>query len=285
MSGTELAIVFSMALVLVMATGVFAQTVVTDTSTSSDTWSNSAPASDFVESFILNGDFQSWTGDTGMPDHWTSWRSNPSGWINSRLHEVDMTVPWDATGQSNAMGWFIQHNGATHGPAYAGAYQHLTEIPAAGYYFVNASVTAYWVRDTGPYNSVAWYAVSDSSNPGEVEHWRELYADLFVCANAGNCTYAGRNETVWIEPGQYFHLRVAQKFPVLFSGTFFILDDVSIVRAGDETQMEAFDDPNGFYQWVKRSGHDDYTWHMGQESLPSDYTSHVIVRWSPHAPR
>ncbi len=143
------------------------------------------------------------------------------------------------------MGWFIQHSGAKEGGYYAGAVQQLTRIPVEGLYYVSISVTAFEDGKTGPYNSMAWYAISDSPTAAGVTDWRELFSDQFVCDNqAAVCNYVGRDETVSIKPGQYFHVMVGRKFPEFFGWTMFVIDDISIVAA-DGT----LDTANGFYNW------------------------------------
>ncbi len=154
-------------------------------------------------------------------------------------------MPANPEGINNAMGWFIQHSGAKEGGYYAGAVQQLTRIPVEGLYYVSISVTAFEDGKTGPYNSMAWYAISDSPNASEVTDWRELYPDQYVCSNGDAvCNYVGRDETVPIKPGQYFHVMVGRKFPEFFGWTMFVIDDISIVAA-DGTLGTA----NGFYNW------------------------------------
>ena len=99
-------------------------------------------------------------------------------------------------------------------------------------YYVSISVTAFEDGKTGPYNSMAWYSISDSPTAAGVTDWRELFSDQFVCDNqAAVCNYVGRDETVPIKPGQYFHVMVGRKFPEFFGWTMFVIDDISIVAA------------------------------------------------------
>lgn len=251
MKKSKLAIILGVLLVLALTTGAFAELVVTYTSdddmyseyTIEDTPERQAEAA--TNSVIDNGAFTQWGTALGPADPWTFWRDTKAGWTAGRLHEVDLALPANPEGINNAMGWFIQHSGAKEGGYYAGAVQQLTRIPVAGYYFVSISLTAFEDGKTGPYNSVAWYAISDSPSAAGVTDWRELYPDEYVCDNqAGVCNYVGRDETVWINPGQYFHVMVGRKFPEFFGWTMFVVDDISIVAADGTLNTQ-----NGFYNW------------------------------------
>jgi hypothetical protein len=225
-----------------------------------------------ANSVIENGDFTYWGMGLGPSDPWVFWRDSTAGWTAGRLHEFDLSHPANQEGVSNAMGWFIQHAGASSGGYYAGAYQQLMSIPVPGYYFVSVSTTAWEGGNTGPYNSIAWYAISDSADPAAVtaEQWKELFPDEFVCATGdGRCNYVGRDETVWINPGQYFHITVGRKFPEFFGHTMFVVDDISIVAADGTLDTE-----NGFYNWC--------------DGRPEDFKVHsgtcnnlTEVRWDP----
>ena len=251
MKKTKLAILFGVLLVLVLSASAFAELVVTYTSSDDmrseysieDSPARTADAE--ASSLIDNGAFTQWGTALGPSDPWVFWRDNRAGWTAGRLHEVDLALPANPEGINNAMGWFIQHSGAKEGGYYAGAVQQLTRIPVEGLYYVSISVTAFEGGNTGPYNSMAWYAISDSPNASEVTDWRELYPDQFVCTNGDAvCNYVGRDETVPIKPGQYFHIMVGRKFPEFFGWTMFVIDDISIVAA-DGTLGTA----NGFYNW------------------------------------
>jgi hypothetical protein len=251
MTKARLAIILGVLLVLALTASAFAELVVTYTSsedmrsefTIQDTEERIAQAT--TNSLIDNGAFTQWGTTLGPSDPWTFWRDTTAGWTAGRLHEVDLALPANPEGINNAMGWFIQHSGAKEGGYYAGAHQQLTRIPVAGNYYVSVSTTAFSDGKTGPYNSVAWYAISDSPEPSAVTDWRELFPDEDVCVNGdGVCNYVGRDETVWINPGQYFHLMVGRKFPEFFGWTMFVIDDISIVAA-DGT----LDTANGFYNW------------------------------------
>lgn len=251
MKKTKLAVLFGVLLVLALSASAFAGLVVTYTSSDDmrseynieDTPARTADAE--ASSLIDNGAFTQWGTTLGPADPWVFWRDNTAGWTAGRLHEVDLALPANPEGINNAMGWFIQHSGAKEGGYYAGAVQQLTRIPVEGLYYVSISLTAFEGGNTGPYNSMAWYSISDSPNAAEVTDWRELYPDQFVCTNGDAvCNYVGRDETVTIKPGQYFHVMVGRKFPEFFGWTMFVIDDISIVAA-DGTLGTA----NGFYNW------------------------------------
>lgn len=281
MKKPKVAILFGVLLVLALTASAFAELVVTYSSTD-DTWSEytiqdtpEREAEAATNSLIDNGAFTKWGTTLGPSDPWTFWRDTTAGWTAGRLHEVDLALPANPDGINNAMGWFIQHSGAKEGGYYAGAYQQLTRIPAAGLYYVSVSTTAFSDGKTGPYNSVAWYAISDSANPAEVNDWRELFPDQFVCPNGdGVCNYVGRDETVQINPNQYFHLMVGRKFPEFLGWTMFIIDDISIVAADGTPNTE-----NGFYNWC--------------DGRPEDFKVHedtgcgntTTIHWDPNQTR
>ncbi len=251
MKKSKYAILFGILLLLVLSVSAFAELVVTYTS-SDDMWSEytiqdtpARVADAEASSLIDNGAFTQWGTTLGPADPWTFWRDTTAGWTAGRLQEVDLALPANPEGINNAMGWFIQHSGAKEGGYYAGAVQQLNRIPVEGLYYVSISVTAFEGGNTGPYNSMAWYAISDSPTAAGVTDWRELYPDQFVCSNGDAvCNYVGRDETVTIKPGQYFHVMVGRKFPEFFGWTMFVIDDISIVAA-DGTLGTA----NGFYNW------------------------------------
>ncbi|MEZ4516806.1 MAG: hypothetical protein R3C44_08200 [Chloroflexota bacterium] len=253
MNKAKLAIILGVLLVIGLTASAFAELVVTYTS-SDDAYSEYTPdrSKDASASLIDNGDFTVWGTDLGPSDPWVFWRDNKAGWTAGRLNEFDLALPANPEGINNAMGWFIQNSGATEGGYYAGAHQQLTRIPAPGHYYVSISATAFEDGRTGPYNSMAWYAISDEENPGMVTDWRELYPDQYVCDNGDEvCNYVGRDETVQINPGQYFHIMVGRKFPEFFGWTMFVIDDVSIVAADGTT-----DTSNGFFNWCNASPED-----------------------------
>jgi len=253
MNKAKLAIILGVLLVVALTASAFAELVVTYTSTD-DTYSEITTArdKDASASLIDNGDFTVWGTSLGPSDPWVFWRDNKAGWTAGRLHEVDLALPANPEGINNAMGWFIQHSGAPEGGYYAGAHQQLNRIPATGLYYVSVSLTAFEGGNTGPYNSVAWYAISNEENPALVTEWKELFPDQFVCDNQAEvCNYVGRDETVSISPGQYFHVQVGRKFPEFFGWTMFIVDDISIVAADGTTGTT-----NGFYNWCNASPED-----------------------------
>lgn len=285
MSKTKIAVLLSLLLVVAVTASVFAELVVTYTSSEDgrseydvDEGDNDVErAARAANSVIENGDFTYWGTGLGPSDPWVFWRDNKAGWTAGRLHEFDLAHPANPDGISNAMGWFIQHAGAPSGGYYAGAYQQLNRIPVAGYYYVSISVSAWEEGNTGPYNSVAWYAISDSADPSAVaqEEWKELYPDQFVCTTGdGICNYVGRDETVWINPGQFFHVQVGRKFPEFFGSTMFIVDDISIVAANGTT-----DTVNGFYNWCDGRP-EDFKVHDGETC-----NNTTTIRWDPNALR
>ena len=276
MTKARLALLLGILLVLGLSASAFAELVVTYSSSDDtrseinieDTEERIAQAT--ANSLIDNGAFTQWGTTLGPADPWTFWRDTKAGWTAGRLHEVDLALPANPEGINNGMGWFIQHSGAKEGGYYAGAYQQLTRIPVAGLYYVSVSATAFSDGKTGPYNSVAWYAISDSPDPAAVTDWRELFPDQFVCDNGdGRCNYVGRDETVQINPGQYFHLQVGRKFPEFFGWTMFIIDDISIVAADGTLNTQ-----NGFYNWCNSRPED---W-KDHEGICTNYTE---VRWDP----
>jgi hypothetical protein len=253
MNKAKLAVILGVLLVVALTASAFAELVVTYSS-SDDTWSEYSPDRDrdATASLIDNGDFTTWGTALGPSDPWVFWRDNKAGWTAGRLHEVDLALPANPEGINNAMGWFVQHSGAPSGGYYAGAHQALTRIPSAGLYYVTVSLTAFEGGNTGPYNSVAWYAISDQEDPGLVTEWKELYPDQYVCDNLAEvCNYVGRDETVQIAPGQHFHVMVGRKFPEFFGWTMFIVDDISIVAADGTAGTE-----NGFFNWCNASPED-----------------------------
>jgi hypothetical protein len=253
MNKAKLAIMLGVLLVVALTASAFAELVVTYSSTD-DTYSEYSPDRDrdASASLIDNGDFTTWGTALGPSDPWVFWRDTTAGWTAGRLHEVDLALPANPDGINNAMGWFVQHSGAPEGGYYAGAHQQLNRIPSAGLYYVTVSLTAFEGGNTGPYNSVAWYAISNEENPSLVTEWKELYPDQFVCDNlAERCNYVGRDETVSIAPGQHFHVMVGRKFPEFFGWTMFIIDDISIVAADGTTGTE-----NGFFNWCNASPED-----------------------------
>jgi len=265
MSKAKIAIMLSVLLMIALTASVFAQLVVTYQSEDDAYSEYTIPDSEekvkeaAANSVITNGDFTKWGTELGPSDPWTFWSDNRAGWEAGRLSEFGLALPANADGINNAMGWFIRHTGAKEGGYYAGAYQQLTRIPAAGLYYVTVSTTAFSDGKTGPYNSIAWYAISDQSDPALVTEWRELFPDQFVCNNGDQvCNYVGRDETVPINPGQYFHLKVGRKFPEMNGWTQFVIDDISIVAADGTVGTE-----NGFFNWCNSSP-EDYKYHESE---------------------
>lgn len=223
-------------------------------------------------SYIYNGAFDDWAADG--PDGWTIWSDEKSGWEDARFSQVDLA---EGGGMNDALGFFMRNVGGDGG-YYAGAVQPLTRVTSAGYYFVSVSETIWYGGETGPYNSVAWYAISASASPAGVasSEWRELDPYTIQCHNSsGSCVYSGRDETVWIDPGTYFHLMVGMKFPFYNAWSFFVIDDISIVPAGGVE-----DTVNGFYDWVNDSP-EDVKWHFEEETCWD--CEPTQVEWDPEA--
>lgn len=243
---------------LLAVSSAFADAIVV---TYDDPSSNFTPPEGGNSSLIMNGDFSLW--ENGAPKYWTVNAPSKAGWENTHLAQADLGANY-ADGTNLAMGFFIRNIGGS-GSQIAYATQKLDMIPAQGHYVVNVSVTAFYDVATGPYNSVAWYAISDSEDPTKVTGWRELFPDTVVCRNsAQSCWYGGRHETVSIAPNQYFHLAASQKFPFFNSWTTYLFDDINIVAAGGEGKELG---TAGYYDWV----HADDT--------------RVTVRWNQYAPR
>jgi hypothetical protein len=258
MKKTKIALVISLVLVAIMATAAFADFTVVNYD---DTRSNFTPPEGNPDnSLIRNGDFLAWTG--GSPDHWTAWPENKAGW-EVHLANVDLShVANRPEGVNDGLGFFIRNIGGS-GSYSAGAWQHLDKISTSGQYVVNVSGTSWYGNQTGAYNTVAWYGIGDSESPSSVMQWRELYSDRFVCRNIDQvCNYIGRHETIMIEPGQYFHLKVTHKFPFFNSWSVWVLDDISIVPADGSKPATA-----GYYNWV------------------DERDNNVVIRWNRHAPR
>lgn len=261
-----------------------------------DTGGDHLPDTDgTLGSFIRNGDFNSWTGawdgpeDCGLvvSDHWCGWGDVKGGW-EAHMGPANMIWPWQDVqnaGTSMGLGLFIRHAGNGSGGYYAGVYQPLN-IPAADYYFINISESIWYNDDRGTaaYNSIAWYAISDTTSPYDASEWRELDPYTIQCPNSYEiCDYAGRDETIWLEPGQYLHLIVGHKFPVFNASTVFILDDVSLVSANADDPNA--NDPTGYYTWyydvIANPGYDDKC-HWGDLYCIGVVT---YVLWDQDAPR
>lgn len=255
----KLAVLLSLLLIVVMTSAAFADVTVVSYS---DTRSNFTPPEGNPDSSLIrNGDFSAWT--NGHPDSWTVWADSKEGWEDAHLANVDLShVANRPEGMNNALGFFVRNIGGS-GSYYAGAYQQLDKITSEGLYVVNVSGTSWYGNATAPYNTVAWYGIGDSSDPSSVSLWRELYSDRIVCPNTAQvCNYIGRDEAITIAPGQYFHLRVAHKFPYLNSWSTWVIDDISIVPADGSAAETA-----GYYNWVDE---DD---------------NNVVVQWNRNAPR
>ena len=199
------------------------------------------------DSLIRNGDFQAWI--EGQPAQWTLWADSKPGWEDAHVAQMDYAV--SPEGENLALGLFL-HNTGGEGEYYAGAYQQLDLLPQADHYWITTHVTMWGKGSTIPYNSVAWYGIGATADPASVAQWRELSPQPYPCPNAlGACIHVGRYETLYLEPGQYFHLRVAQHFPVVGAWTVFGLDDFSIVPAGGTLIEDGFW-PDALVTWDPR---------------------------------
>lgn len=257
-----------------------------DTASDFDSDSGEVPGS-----LIRNGAFDDWTGNNchsnaGLPDHWCVWPGPGSATTGWDVHAGQADMAFGGDGINDGLTFFIQTAGATSGGRAAGAYQQLDQITEAGYYFVSVSEAIWSIGEVVPYNSVAWYAISASSDPAMVTDWRELDPFVTQCVNgAESCVYAGRDETVWINPGDYFHLRVEQKFPVHQGSTVFVIDDISIAAIGDGTE----DTNNGYFVWMNDADDDDgdggdERWHFEEDEEPVS-ADPVEVHWEHDAAR
>jgi hypothetical protein len=176
-------------------------------------------------SLIRNGDFTNWT--DGVPDNWTVWANEATGWENAHVAQTDLALTPD--GDNYGLSLFVRNTGGS-GSFYAGAYQALDGV-SDGYYWVNTHATSWGIKLEG-YNAMAWYGIGSSEDPASVTEWRTLDPFTTPCHNNwGVCEYIGRYETVHISDGSYFHLMSGHKFPVYNAWTVFLFDDISIVPA------------------------------------------------------
>lgn len=284
---------FAVLAALLITTAVAAQGVVTY----DDTGGNFASPSgeDTLGSYVRNGDFNAWNNavpdDCGVnygPDHWCFWYQSKAGWEDAHIANSNLAFPYqdhETAGDSYGLGLFTRHAGSGTGSYYAGVWQQL-DVPSEGYYFINVSEAIWWNDDRGTtaYNSIAWYAIADSMDPFSSSDWRELDPYTYQCPNSYEvCNYAGRDETVWVEPGQYLHLIVGQKFPVFNASTVFLLDDVSLVSANPNGANAG--DANGYYDWyddvLSSEAYDDKCHWLDEACLGFA----TVVVWDEDAPR
>lgn len=248
-----LSLLFSLLLALVLGSSASAIQYVSYDDTAARGWDVSAD--DLVNSYVMNGDFANWT--DGKPDYWTvTQSSDASGW-ELGVHLAQMDYARSAEGVNDAMGLFVRNTGGK-GSFYGMASQGLTKITTPGYYWVTVHITAWgnkdgsgFNRNTGVYNSVAFYAVSTESDPANVDAdaWRELYPDWRACENEWEiCNHLGRHETVWIDAGSYLHLKAGHKFNFFNAWTVFGMDDIAIVDAGGPVIDDGFID-DGDVTW------------------------------------
>ncbi|RMF30188.1 MAG: hypothetical protein D6759_12410 [Chloroflexi bacterium] len=202
-------------------------------------------------SYVRNGAFDEWMADA--PKYWTLETTAPTG---SEVHwaKADYADPNARNeGRHNyALALFVR-NTAAAAPAYGIAHTELG-VSKGGYYWVTVHVTA-WGANRTPYNSVAWYAIYPTGDPGKVPEsaWRELYPDTEVCANKmEQCNHLARKETVYIEPGSHLFLKGAMKFPVFQAWTVWAWDDISVL---DLTQPESMSGwiAEGVVTWDKNA--------------------------------
>jgi len=178
--------------------------------------------------YIQNGAFDMWPADE-LPTGWTLYSYERVG---KELHwaQVDLSM---ADGQPNyALGLFVRNIHRRYAPIY-GAACTLLNVSIADDYWVSVHTSA-WGIETIPYNSVAWYAITTSKNPRDVEffEWRELSADLLSCRNGDEkCAFVARKETVYIEPNSYLCVRAGMKFREYNAWTMWVWDDISITDA------------------------------------------------------
>jgi len=202
--------------------------------------------------YILNGDFMDW--DNGKPAIWDV--PTPvltPGW-EVHFANVDLTAAGTAenAGLNPGAGYFFR-TGAS-GSQYAGMSQQVG-VPVDGTYWVQVHVTAWEHNVQSPYNSVAWYGFGDTNESSSVTEWRELFPDVYVCANGDAvCNYLGRKESVSIGVGDYLHLRMGMKFPDHNAWTVFVVDDISISDFSDgiEVDVDDFVDDGDVY-WDPRA--------------------------------
>ena len=252
----SLAFALSLVLVLLIAGSASAIKVVTYTDMGGDA------VGDYVDDYwfapseaggpflVENGDFSLWDG--GMPESWHVWDDGAkSGWEEAHLAMIDMALGGD--GENYAMGFFVRNVGGSGG-YYAGANQQLSSITESGYYWVTTHASmfgeySFFEFDNDVYfsadhlaNAFAWYATSPEAEAADVEEWRELFPvgalpGAIPCPNPWEgCIYAGRYETVWIDAGDYLHLKAGHKFPTYNVWTVFVFDDISIIPLDPEVE-------------------------------------------------
>jgi hypothetical protein len=201
---------------------------------------------------VENGDFALWDG--GHPESWEVWADSKSGWEDAHLAMIDLALGGD--GENHAMGLFVRNVGGS-GSYYAGAKQHLANITESGYYWVTTHASMFgeyqffeafnyiFFRDHLA-NAFAWYAISPEEDAGHVEGWREMFPVNYLpgaipCPNPWEgCVYVGRYETLWIDAGDYLHVKAGHKFPTYNVWTVFVFDDISIVPAEGDVIEDGF---------------------------------------------
>ena len=304
MNKLRIAVLLAVLMALLVVGSAFAQVIAVDyDDTESNYWPGQA---EDVFHYVVNGDFNAWSADSAWiaeagvecdndsgnsPDYWCVWGQDKAGWEWAHLSQTDLAEgSLEEKGESYGMRLFLRHQGNGKGSFYAGAWQPLTTVTEAGYYFINVSESIWFNNDRGTanYNSVAWYTISDTNDPWDSDDWRELDPYTVQCPNSWEvCEYAGRDETIWVEPGQFLHLIVAHKFPVFNASTVFLLDDVSMIAANDDPETNpALEDYTGFYDWyydtvVDNDEFDDKC-HWMDETCTGILT---VITWDQDAPR
>lgn len=181
-----------------------------------------------VSSYVRNGAFDDWT--AGLPDNWTLETFPTGGEIKfARIDWADANAQHDGN-HNYGLGVFALCN-SKEAPGYAVAHSAL-RVPRAGTYWVVVHATAWGdYHLDSKYNSVAWYAIANTSDPLAVpaSAWRELYPDSQVCKNSAEiCNYLAREESVYIEPGSHIFLKAEMKFAEYYEWTAWGWDDIAV---------------------------------------------------------
>lgn len=179
--------------------------------------------------YVDNGDFDTW-GKYG-PTDWTLYTAQRGG------HDVRWAkVRWGGSPEAPdyALSLLVRDSHRYYNGAYGAACTELN-VPREGDYWVTIHTTA-WGSETIPYNSVAWYAITQYYRPWYVPEsaWRELYADPLSCRNgAEQCGFTARRELVHIAPGDTLCLQAGMKFREYNAWTLWVWDDIAVAAATD----------------------------------------------------
>ena len=181
-----------------------------------------------ARSYVRNGAFDDWT--AGQPDNWTLETFPAGGDVKFAMIDWADANARHAGDHNYGLGAFALCN-SEEAPGYVVAHSAL-RVPRADTYWVVVHATAWGNYDNDSrYNSVAWYAIADTSDPELVPEsaWRELYPDTQVCINgAGSCNYLARAESVHIEPGSHIFLKAEMKFAEYYEWTAWGWDDIAV---------------------------------------------------------